>query len=721
MEDWIRIHFLAPRVQCDWRLISLHSPPAFAARLADIPISSLAIGAVDSPPPLERLARILRSLHGPALSILIPRLSDDAWTFAARWLLSFPRSSDLVRLTFSRQMGLGLYSPKGFPAFTPLPMLWGLPVPIEQAAFGTLLEEDTSFITKTYITAAHPTAPLPLGPPHIILGPMNLANHSCHDHASLKPDAPPGEAHISAVSYLSATDWRVSHAPREVPPMSPLTFTYSKEETLKCPDCLPPLTADTAEHESWCKLAETGPTWLTPLLAEDWVILSIVAPLSNKPPEQLPTHSVGRVRQLLIDTIPSWPQVLEALPPSWSLANIRTYFREAFGPPMGDARHLFPPSASGLEQASKSFWHTVAAYVRSLDLDLPSHRDSPKHILERYRRTGNIRIRYTDSGFRVLTLPKLEVSAPVRGLWGRNVKLTLQALKIISKVDSLSSRSLFKAPLNAAYFVHVGPLARCSHSCFACSNIIPSKEPWTTRLTDGVPRGYNRGAETRLPTPAGNLLHYSRGHSTGSAWWTRTERQTDFHGVCEFCAGANADLAIHLVDSDYARPPKDADSTSSSDSDEDWDAPPAPPIPPEPPPSISTYDPGDPIPSHRENLLGAGTYNVPFSVNLFQRNLTEALRAVYETDLSAAGFTGTNASPSSLLHSDENISDRALIHGTFVKKYKRCGPSALPVGDRARAPHWCGTPASPTLTPSPTRTVGLPRSLYTAPLRLRYE
>ncbi len=307
--------------------------------------------------------------------------------------------------------------------------------------------------------------------------------------------------------------------------------------------------------------------------------------------------------------------------------------------------------------------------MRALDLDLSSHQDAPADILERYRNTGSLSIRFTDAGFRVTTLRALKLSAPVTGLWGKNIKLDAHAYRAIARVDSLSSRSLFKAPRNPSHFVHIGPLARCSHSCFACSNIIPSKDPWTSYLTDGVPRGYNRGAEVRIDTPKGDLLHYSRGHSTGEAWWTRTERSTDFHGVCEFCAGANAALAIHLVDDFSNRPPSDPESSSTS-SESDWDAPPAPPVPPEPPPILSPNDPGDPIPSHRENLLGAGTYNVPFSVNLFQRNLTEALRVMYETDLSVAGFTGTNASPSSLLHSDDNMSDRALVHGTFVKKFK---------------------------------------------------
>ena len=82
---------------------------------------------------------------------------------------------------------------------------------------------------------------------------------------------------------------------------------------------------------------------MSPLLAEDWVILSVIAPLSNKPPEDLPTHCVGRVRRSLLDRVPTWPEVLEALPPTWSIDSIRRHFRQAFAPRLEELHYLFPP------------------------------------------------------------------------------------------------------------------------------------------------------------------------------------------------------------------------------------------------------------------------------------------------------------------------------------------------------------------------------------------
>ena len=106
MEDWIRIHFLATRVQCDWRSLSLHSPKAFATRLSELALAPVAVAAVDNSLPLEQLKRVLKSLLGSGLSNLIPSLTEEVWTFAARWLLSFPRTDKMVRITHSHSRGL---------------------------------------------------------------------------------------------------------------------------------------------------------------------------------------------------------------------------------------------------------------------------------------------------------------------------------------------------------------------------------------------------------------------------------------------------------------------------------------------------------------------------------------------------------------------------------------------------------------------------------------
>ena len=187
-EDWIRIHFLAPRARCDWNRLFLHSPLATCAKLAAMPISPIALEAAESGGTTLEVAVLLRGLHTRELSTLIPHISDVIWHFMARWLCSLPANSPHVRVRYTSKKGLGLYSPAGLPDPGPVPGLWGLPFPIPTDILQTLLDEGSSFTIRTFLTADKPGDPEVLGPPHVILGPLNLANHACPSHSTIIPD-----------------------------------------------------------------------------------------------------------------------------------------------------------------------------------------------------------------------------------------------------------------------------------------------------------------------------------------------------------------------------------------------------------------------------------------------------------------------------------------------------------------------------------------------------
>ncbi len=658
LEDWVRIHLLSARVNCEWRNLFLHSPLGICVTLAAAPpppeLLRLAYNPLST---LDDLSVALEHSLSEALLPIIPSLSLESWRFVARWLRSFPPASPRIRISYSTTKGLGLYTPSGLPPSTELASLWGLPIPIPDESFALLSEDDTSFVTKTYITASGPPPDKAPGLPHVILGPINLANHACVIHASMVPDAIESHPHRPPPTYLSLTDWRFCHTvDTAIPPGGSLTFEYSSLQDFVCDDCPAPLSASSPAHTSWCNQATRGPTWLTPLLAEDWVTFSVIAPASRRPPDTLPSHTVGVVRRLLLSLCPNWGDIVSVLPTNrWTEHTIRSALTSAFGDSLTAVRNLFPPQTRRFRAAIKSFWDFVAKYIRVLDLS---------HILpETHRSKGHFSVRYSDAGYYVTTTKSRGPSSPLLDLWGLNVCLPREAKNAISVIDNLSSRSLVKFPTNPSHFVHVGPLARCTHACFSCANIIPSTDPFTVTTRRGIPRGYNAGAVTSREIPSNHLLHYSHGASTGDEWWTRGEGDTDFHGRCPFCFEGESPASSPLVDTAFVEEKKE-ERNSDTDSSSTTDAP-----PPVPPPSV-TPTPGDPVPSHKECLFGAGTYNIRLSVNLFHSNLSHALRALYETDMTILGLTETCARPSSLLCDDHNVADRALIHGSFVKKYK---------------------------------------------------
>ena len=488
------------------------------------------------------LADTLCAAMSAQLSAILPRMSHDTWCFMARWLLAICSPSRLFRVCFTDPLGLGLKARSDIPQHVVLPCLWGLPTPIPLPAFRQLMAEDKSFTAKTCTRMRDPDPPYDTGLPNVILGPINLANHSCLSHSSLSPDdlpLPSGFRPTPPPSFLSATDWATAHTSDAVKAGSPLTIFYGKEETLPCPHCPSPQSADTLDHRAWCSLISKGRDWGPRLLAEDWVLLSVISFTSNKAPGEMLTHSVGSIRDLMLSITPAF----DAVRPLLQATRHRTAvaLSKAFDASLDLISFCFPREQRKYEAAKSKFWDFIARFICSLDLGLAS------------RQRGSLRIICGNQGtYRTLSTKALStvegMERPIPHLWGENVRLSATALSVFSKVNSLSSRSLFKAPYCGLHFVHIGPLAKLPHSCLSCANVMPSSDPYSKGVDNmGVPCGYNRGAWSRRVIPTNTLLHYSRGPLSEGNWWQRTEADTDFHGSCEFCADSHSSLDSQLV------------------------------------------------------------------------------------------------------------------------------------------------------------------------------
>ena len=109
LEDWVRIHLLSTRVNCEWRNLFLHSPIGICTILADAPPPpELLQLAYDSLSSLEDLTVALENSLSEALLPTIPTLSRDSWRFVARWLRSFPPANPRIRLSYSATKGLSV-------------------------------------------------------------------------------------------------------------------------------------------------------------------------------------------------------------------------------------------------------------------------------------------------------------------------------------------------------------------------------------------------------------------------------------------------------------------------------------------------------------------------------------------------------------------------------------------------------------------------------------
>ena len=168
-----------------------HTPKPLAKKLSEIPLHKniLDMLRLRSRPSVSSLAHLIRVNHGVALKTIIPLPPPGFWHFLAKWLRTFAGETPPLRLSHSQQMGFSLSATTPIAVNKRIPRVWGHLCPIPQAA-EHILTDDSSFASKTYITATDPLGndPSP-GPPHIILGPINLVNHACPKHNTAVPDA----------------------------------------------------------------------------------------------------------------------------------------------------------------------------------------------------------------------------------------------------------------------------------------------------------------------------------------------------------------------------------------------------------------------------------------------------------------------------------------------------------------------------------------------------
>ena len=288
-----------------------------AERLGELPphATILALLALPTRPSATRLAGLFQLHHAADLAVIIPNPPPGFWLFLARWLRTFSGRDPPIRVSHDATLGLTVSTCREIQSNSKIPRIWGQLCPLPPDA-AWILQVDDSFTGRTYITATDPSgADTTPGPPHIILGPINLINHACVTHNSAIPDSSITAAPRFPPTYLAPGDWRQATTTRSLSPGDPILFTYSEEETLPCPRCPPSLTACSPAHLNWNTMVHKRRDWTHLILADDWIRLAVLAPLSDRPPSEAPTHSVGDVLASLRAALPPFHDIIATLAP----------------------------------------------------------------------------------------------------------------------------------------------------------------------------------------------------------------------------------------------------------------------------------------------------------------------------------------------------------------------------------------------------------------------
>ena len=238
--------------------------------------------------------------------------------------------------------------------------------------------------------------------------------------------------------------------------------------------------------------------WFHLLVADDWIRLAVLAPLSSRPPADIPTHSVGATLRSLRAAIPSWQEVLHAHGSHHSTATLARALDRLFGPSLEPLRPLIAPH--GESEPWQKLWEYCARFMSAINLQGNGDKTNHRPV-----------IRFSDAGPRVYAGRALGAEQPLHSLWGTQIKLSNTDALIISNAGSASTPSLFSTSNPHSHYLQLGPLSYCSQACLDCANLYPSSHPHDGGgLEDGIPTGFNVHGTLKRPTPDGDMLHFAR-------------------------------------------------------------------------------------------------------------------------------------------------------------------------------------------------------------------
>jgi len=337
------------------------------------------------------------------------------------------------------------------------------------------------------------------------------------------------------------------------------------------------LPQDEATHSEW--VAFSGDRWFTLALAEDWVRLAVLLPLSRAPPTSIISlHSFGATLTALKSSVPPWNTLLPVLQERGGIQRTAATLSARF-------------PLSNLPVVPSKFWKFVSRFVGSLGLPRRGGQGSSSSPYTCPGPQGLLPTYSPDSGLSLKLMSQGRAGDPLPCLWGECVLLSSQALAVIERAHSASALSLVRGDNSDAHNLALGPIAFLNHACADHCNVRPvrgrdsrvspntglSRSDWTGgTLTRAVPEDsplyvsygttYNDGDPSEvLECPECPYPCTTRSTAAHKAWlqlqkrdWWPLAMADDWVTINLLCpmAGVSPDL-VHPLD---WRHPQGADS-----------------------------------------------------------------------------------------------------------------------------------------------------------------
>jgi len=168
----------------------------------------------------------------------------------------------------------------------------------------------------------------------------------------------------------------------------------------------------------WSSLSDE--LWFQHALADDWVRLNILSPLSGAPPLLIPTNSLGAHRAALLDNLVPWSTLLPLISPTRLRARM-------LSSTLRSSLHRYLTDLNAITLLSDEFWFYIARYATSVG----GWPGSPTHNrLRPYWHNNTLSLRLLEDVPGECSLPEL---------WANRYPLSTDAFTTISQLDNAIS------------------------------------------------------------------------------------------------------------------------------------------------------------------------------------------------------------------------------------------------------------------------------------------
>ena len=231
------------------------------------------------------------------------------------------------------------------------------------------------------------------------------------------------------------------------------------------------------------------------MLADDWVRFAILAPLSSTAPKDVLSHSIGPIRQAIVDLCPPWGEEFQATlrlrPKSVLVESLRSLSEPLEAAISGI---ILTPLAFW-----PSFWEYVAAFLPSLAVCAPKSR-TPRLVP------------FNDGHGISLSLSQgISGESRIMAAWGA-LHPCSSVLTVINTVHGASSSSIVAGAGSRKYLL-LGPLAHLRHACETHANLVADLTRGAPLEANGLTQGAFKGCFTTSSVEEGEPLTFCHSQS----------------------------------------------------------------------------------------------------------------------------------------------------------------------------------------------------------------